>query len=257
MNKKLLAVLNVVFFIATVAVNALANILPINGVNTGELSDFYPNLFVPAGITFSIWGLIYTLLLIFSIYGLVVVFKKGAKDSIFVEKIGYLFIASSIFNIGWILAWHYKLTSLSLVIMLLILISLSLIYIKLGIGTEKVENPEKYVVHVPFSVYLGWISIATIANATAVLVNLKWNGFSISQVFWTILMIVIGTGLTLIMLGRKNDIYFSLVVLWAFAGIIIKRMAVGGADSRSIIISVIICMGIMVIALIPKIKKYN
>src|SRR5210317_1251869 len=85
---------NIVAFLATVAVNSLANILPINGITTGELSDYYGNLFTPAGYVFSIWGLIYLLLAVFSYY------QYGADDALH-EKIDILFIISCLFNIVW------------------------------------------------------------------------------------------------------------------------------------------------------------
>ena len=106
-QKLLLSILNLLGFLGTVIVNGLANTLPINNKTTGELSDQYPNLFVPAGLTFSIWGLIYVLLAVFVVYQLVMVIKKDAQRSSFIEKIGLLFFVASLANIAWIFAWHY------------------------------------------------------------------------------------------------------------------------------------------------------
>ena len=159
-----LSILNMVGFLGTVIVNGLANALPINNKTTGELSDQYPNLFVPSGLTFSIWGVIYILLAIFVIYGLVIAIRKGSEKSCFIDNIGILFFISCLANIGWIFAWHYEVLPLSLVLMLILLGSLITIYLKLRISKSGSTTTEKYLVHLPFSIYLGWITIATIVG---------------------------------------------------------------------------------------------
>ncbi|MFC1970516.1 hypothetical protein ACFLV0_01060 [Chloroflexota bacterium] len=220
-----LSILNVIGFLGTIIVNGLANALPINNKATGELSDQYPNLFVPTGLTFSIWGLIYILLAIFVIYQVVVNFRKGEAGLDAFRKIGYLFFLSSILNIGWIFAWQYEIVPLSLVIMLLLLGCLLAIYIKLGVGKKGPSIKEQYLVHLPFSVYLGWITIATIANVTALLVDLNWNRFGLSEQFWAVAVIVVGIAIALSVLLRRQDIYYCLVVDWALLGILLKRLA--------------------------------
>ncbi|MFZ5816157.1 MAG: hypothetical protein ACOY93_12795 [Bacillota bacterium] len=217
-----LQVANLLAFVGTVVVNALANALPINGRNTGEISDLYPNLFVPWGATFSIWGVIYLLLLCFALYQARP--TRGSVDVPPAEKVGWWFVVSCVANVGWILAWHYEMVALSLVIMLVILASLLTIYFRLGVGTKAVAKAEKYFVHVPFSVYLGWITVATIANVTALLVKLQWNRLGLSEVFWTVAVILIATGISLAMLWRHSDFSFAAVVVWAFLGIIMKRV---------------------------------
>lgn len=219
------ALLNFIGLIGVIAVNALATLLPINNVTTGELSDRYPNLFVPAGITFSIWGVIYLFLVIFIVYQFVIAFKKSTGERGIFEKIGIMFFISCIFNIAWIFAWHYMVVWLSLVIMVLLLISLITIYVRLGTGKPGIKNQEKIFVNIPFSTYLGWITIATIANVTAFLVDINWDGFGISEQLWTVIVIAVGVIITLITLFSRNDIFYALVVIWAFAGILIKRMA--------------------------------
>ncbi|HUX47758.1 MAG TPA: tryptophan-rich sensory protein, partial [Dehalococcoidia bacterium] len=166
-----LSILNLLGFLGTVVVNGLAIILPINNKTTAYLSDQYPNLFTPAGLTFAIWGLIYVLLAIFVIYQLIPSVRRDAQKIDFVQRIGPLFFISCIANIGWIYAWHYEMVSLSLVLMLILFGSLLAIYLRLNIGKSEAPKTEKYLVHLPFSVYLGWITIATIANATALMVN--------------------------------------------------------------------------------------
>ncbi len=224
MKTKTLSLLNFFTFALVLTVNALANILPINGMTTGDVSDNYINLFTPAGFTFSIWGLIYTLLGIFAIYQVVLNFKNNNPK--FVEKIGYWFIISNLLNSLWIYTWHNLMISINLVIMLLLLISLIMIYLRLDIGNSGDDKKVKILVHIPFSIYLGWISVATIANFSAFFVSFNWNGFGLSETFWTVLVLVVAVLLGIIFTIRNKDIFYTLVVVWAFIGILSKRLAV-------------------------------
>ena len=239
-HKLLLPILNLLGFLGTVIVNGLANVLPINNTTTGELSDQYPNLFVPAGLTFSIWGLIYILLAIFVIYQLTIVLRKGTQQSSFIERIGLLFFGSSVANIGWIFAWHYEIVPLSLVLMLLLLGCLIAIYLQLNIGRSAASKTEKYLVHLPFSVYIGWITIATIANVTALLVDVNWNTFGLGEQFWAVAVIVVGIAIALSILFTRKDIFYCLVVDWALLGILIKRLAVETVPEQSVIVITIV-----------------
>ncbi|MGM0368074.1 MAG: hypothetical protein ACQEP2_05795 [Actinomycetota bacterium] len=247
-----LSFLNLVGFLGVIVVNALANILPINNKTTGELSDLYPNLFVPAGLTFSIWGIIYILLGVFIIYQIVISIK--GSNGQFVEKISIFFFASSVLNIGWIFAWHYEVVILSLAIMLLLAASLIIIYLRLNIGKSKAANIEKFLVHIPFSVYLGWITIATIANVTAVLVDIGWNGFGLSQQFWTVLVIAVGIIIAFATLFIRNDIYYCLVVDWALLGILLKRLN-ANIMVQSVIIASIVGLVLITIGIIIQIIR--
>ena len=225
-NKKhfLLVAGNSVAVVATIIVNALAVILPLNGKSTNELSDAIPNLFVPAGITFSIWSIIYILLILFMVYQIFGVFKKGRTDLSYLEKIGGWFILASIANILWIFLWHYEYVSISLLAMLLLFFSLLMIYLRLGIGLSFVDLKEKIAVHTAISVYLGWITVATIANVTAVLVKLDVGELVLGEMTWTILVIAVAALITILMIFRRRDVAYSLVIAWALLGIIIKRL---------------------------------
>jgi hypothetical protein len=220
-----LSILNLLGFLGTVVVNALANILPINNRTTGELSDLYPNLFVPAGLTFTIWGLIYVLLAIFVIYQLIPSVRRDAQRIDSVQKIGPLFFISSLANIGWIFAWQYEIVPLSLVLMLILLGCLLAIYLRLNIGKSEATKAETYSVHLPFSVYLGWITIATIANVTALLVDIGWTRWGLSEQFWAVAVIIVGIAIALSVLFTRKDIYYCLVVGWALLGILLKRLS--------------------------------
>jgi hypothetical protein len=231
--------LNLLGFIVMLAINYLANALPINGKTTGQLSELYPNLFTPAGITFSIWGVIYFLVLVFVIVQLMTGNQK------LVASIGWAFVISSVFNALWIVAWHYERTGLSVLIMLGLLASL--IYIN-----QQLSGMPFSITKLAFGIYLGWICIATIANVTVLLVSINWGGFGISAEVWTILLIAVGAVVTILTMHRLHNPYLALAVMWAFAGIIIKRQA----DFQSIVIASSIGIFIVgVVAVMVFIKK--
>lgn len=228
-------IFNFLAFLLVIIVNGLANTLPLGGNTTGELSDLYPNLFVPAAVTFAIWGVIYLTLGIFIVYQARDLFSQKKVEMPYLESIGWLFVISCLANISWIFFWHYRQALLSLAAMLVLLFSLIMIYLRMDIGRKGVDSKTYYLVHLPFSLYLGWITVATIANITAVLVSYRWSGWGLSEVFWTILVIFTATIITLINIIQRYDIAYSAVVLWAFLGIIIKRYS---ADS-SLLLAVI------------------
>ncbi len=200
---------NIIALIGVLAVNYLANALPINGKNTGELSDQYPNLFVPAGITFSIWGLIYLLLIVWVIAQFI---SKEARR----VDLGWLFALSCVLNVSWIFLWHYEQLVIAMIIMWWLLRTLVVINQRLPSGSDGLARAT-------FGIYLGWICIATIANVTAVLVSINWNGFGLSEVMWTIVLIAAGTGIAIWLIRTLNNSFLAFSVAWAFAGIILKR----------------------------------
>lgn len=245
-----LSILNLLGFLGTVAVNALANILPINNRTTGELSALYPNLFVPAGLTFAVWGVIYVLLGIFVIYQLLPSVRRDDRRTEFVRRIGPLFFLASAANIGWIFAWHYEMVPLSLALMLILLGCLIAVYLRLNVGRSQATSAERYLVHLPFSVYLGWITIATIANVTALLVDINWNTFGLGEQFWAVVMIIVGIAITLSMLFTRRDIYYSLVVDWALLGILLNRLADTAAADQAVVVVTIVGLALITLGVI-------
>lgn len=215
------AILVTITFILMVTVNALANILPIAGITTGEVSDSFPNLFAPAGITFAIWGVIYLLLGFYTLYQLGMFQKDKATDADLLRRVGNLFAFSSLINSIWIFCWHYNVIFLSVILMLLILLSLMAIHLILK--KENLSRKERFFIKLPFSIYFGWITVATIANVTALLVTLGFSGWGLSEPAWTSTLIIIGTliGMTTAILAR--DIPYVATLIWAFAGIYIKH----------------------------------
>lgn len=223
--------LNLVLFTGMIVMNYLANALPLNNKTTGELSDSYPNLFVPAGITFSIWGIIYLLLAAYCVV------QFTGRDQEIIQKIGWLFAITCVLNSLWIIAWHYIKLPASLLLMTGLLISL--IYINITIK----ELPYG-LIKAAFGVYLGWISIATIANVTALLVYYNWNGWGISSQVWTIIMILSGAVISSLTLYRLNNPFIGLAVAWAFIGIILKQ------QSDYIIIAITSALAIIIVGII-------
>jgi hypothetical protein len=259
---QILKIGNLLGFLLTIVLNTLATTLPINGKNTGELSDAIPNLFVPIGLTFSIWGVIYLLLAIFAIAQLWNFAKSSSEQEMVLERIGPWFIIASLANSVWILAWHYVQVPLSLIIMVALLVSLLVIYLRLEIGSTRINSwtlKTRIIYGWPFSVYLGWITVATIANVTAVLVTANLPSFGLSESVWTIIMIIIALGITLSMLFIRKDIPYALVVAWALLGIILKRIDVQFTPQPEIVIAAVISLfGIgvgIILTLIRNIRK--
>ena len=219
-NSVLLRWSNIVAFVLTVIVNSLAGSTTLlGGVNTAEISDSNPTLITPAGYVFSIWGIIYFLL------GAFVIFQAlpSQREKEYNKQIGWLFVLSSIINIAWLFLWQYELLSLSLILMFMLLATLILIYTRLGIGKSKATFQEKIAVHTPFSVYLGWITIASIANVSVTLVSLNWDGFGINPETWATLIIIVALVITLLVLATRRDIAYGLVIIWALIGIAVKQ----------------------------------
>ncbi|MDX1417437.1 MAG: hypothetical protein R3293_24750 [Candidatus Promineifilaceae bacterium] len=211
---------SVLFAVAvTIAVNILANALPINGQTTGEISDSFDVFFVPAGYVFSIWGLIYLGLIAYAIYQLLPAQKENSN----LMRISSPFIVSSLANIAWIFLWHYEMFALSVLVMTILLVSLILIYLRLDIGRMQVSTGMRWLVHLPFSIYLGWITVATIANVTALLAHWNWSGWGLSPEMWTVIMLTIAAIVGGLVSFTRGDIAYAAVLVWAFIGIAVKQ----------------------------------
>jgi len=219
-NSTLLKLMNIIAFALTVVVNGLAGgTTVLGGKLTSEISDANPTLITPAGYVFSIWGVIYVLL------GIFVVFQAlpSQKTKSYQEKIGWLFVLSSLLNIAWLFLWQFEYLSLSVVLMFLLLATLIAIYLRLNVGKLEVPLREKLAVHVPFSVYLGWITIASIANVSVTLVSVGWDGFGISQETWATLILIVALLITLLVIATRKDVAYGLVIIWALVGIAVKQ----------------------------------
>ncbi|MCM3719329.1 TspO/MBR family protein [Fictibacillus phosphorivorans] len=220
MSEKLRAYMNMAALGIVILVNYLANALPINGNTTGALSEKYNVLITPSGYAFSIWGLIYTLLAIWVIYQAM---PKQINHPAF-KSIGYWFVINCFFNTLWVFVWHNEQLILSLVVMIGLLLSLMMIYSRI----KGVEDRPKFIL-IPFSFYLGWVSVATIVNTSIVLKYSGWDGFGVSSETWTITMLIVGMVLAFAFIFKNNDLIYPLVFVWAFIGIGIRHM--GDLDS--------------------------
>jgi uncharacterized membrane protein len=233
-------------FIAMVTMNYLANSLPINNQTTGDISDAYPNLFTPAGLTFSIWGLIYLLLAGFVIYQFTAFARRDdQKKELLLLKVDLLFAATSITNIAWIFTWHYDFIGISVILMFVLL--LILIRIADILRSVQLSKWEKVWISLPFSVYFGWITVATIANITVFLVSVNWGAFGIPDFIWTSLVLLIGAGIGIIRMRKDRKPAYGFVLIWAYLGILLSHLSSSGFDGKFpvIIIMLIACMVIL------------
>ena len=247
----LLQSFNVVVFAVTVVVNGLASSLALNGVTTAEVSDLYFTLVTPAGYVFSIWGAIYTLLLLFSVFQAL----PSQREKPFLNQINILFILSGVFNIVWLFLWHYDQIVLSVALMFALLATLIAIYLRLGIGKNSVELKERLFVHLPFSVYLGWITVASIANVSSALVSIQWDGFGLASETWAVLVIAVALLITLAVIATRKDIAYSLVLVWALVGIAVYQSGYQNIATAATASAIIIVVALAVFLAWSKLKK--
>jgi len=240
-SKLVLQIGNVIAFLATVAVNGMANGLALNGRTTGEISDMLPTLVAPAGYVFSIWGVIYVLLFVFAIYQAL----PKQKEEPFVSQIGALFILSCILNVVWLLLWHYLQIGLSVILMFGLLMTLIAIYLRLNVGRAKAPLKERICVHLPFSVYLGWITVASIANVAAAIVGADFDGLGLGEITWTVLVIIVALIIDLAVVYTRKDVAYSLVLVWALAGTTVKQV-----EKQSIVMTAVASIIIIFAALV-------
>ncbi|WP_326548606.1 tryptophan-rich sensory protein [Mycolicibacterium sp. ND9-15] len=205
---------------ATLVVNYLANALPINGQTTGDVTRRFEVYFVPAGYVFSIWGLIYLGVIAYSVY-LSLTLRSARTDSGAARAIAPWYVLTAVANCCWLFAWHHNRFPLSMLLMVVLLVALIVIY-RIQAGRPPTSTLERWTVHIPFRVYLGWVSVATIANATITLDDAGWSGFGLSEPAWGVIMLVVAAALGLVMSLRHHDVAFALVLIWALIGIAVR-----------------------------------
>lgn len=242
---------NLLFFLGMITVNVLSVTVPLGGRSTGEISDMYHTYLTPAGYAFSIWSLIYILLAGFIIYQ----FRQytGSRDS--VQAIRFWFVLSCVFNMAWLFLWHYLYLELSLAAMVLMLFTLIVIYR----STRRITEPttgERWLIKLPFSIYLGWISVATLVNVSVVLEKNNWDGFGLSDPTWAVIMLCVGTLLAVAVSYPNRDSIYPLVFVWAFIAIALEHK-----DADNVFITGLITAGLLFIyslwlLLTPRRRKY-
>ncbi|MGE5249954.1 MAG: tryptophan-rich sensory protein [Bacteroidota bacterium] len=210
---------NILSVLLALVVNVLSNALPLNGQNTGEISDRFKVFFVPAGYVFAIWGVIYIGWIAFAVYQALPAQKANPR----LRRLGYLFAISNLFNAAWLFCWHYNQFGLSVLVMLGLLGLLIASYLALNVNRSPASTAEKWCVDYPFSTYLGWVSVAAIANITDYLYYIGWTGSGISPQLWAVIMLAAAVVLGLLMALRRSDGCYLLVLVWAFIGIALKQ----------------------------------
>lgn len=251
-KQRLLALSNLLSLLVHIGIAYGSNARLFSDATVGEVAEKYDSLFAPAGITFSIWGVIYTTLLAFSIYHLFCAWKKSQEhpangDTI---KIGWWFVMNNLATIAWLLCWTRELIGLSLLLLLVQLFTLVMITTRLGIYDPSREFASKIFTQMPFGIYSGWIIVATISNLASWLGTLEWNWWNVSPVVWTQCMIGLAAFVAIFLMVRKRNVFIGLVVVWAFYGINLKRRMAGGDDDSILIQTAwmgIILVGFMVI----------
>jgi hypothetical protein len=208
--------------LVTIVVNGLANALPINGLTTGEISDRFQVYFVPAGYVFSIWGVIYLGLIAFAIFQAL----PSQRENPRLRASGWWISLGGLANIAWIFLWHYEQFPLTLIAMLVLLTTLIVTYLRLGIGRTAVPTAEVWATRLPFSIYLGWITVATVANVTSVLDYVQWDGFGIAPEIWMGIVLAVVLAIAALVNFTRRDVAYAAVILWALAGIAVKHAAI-------------------------------
>ena len=231
----------VLTILATIVVNVLANALPINGQNTGAISDRFQVYFVPAGYVFAIWGVIYIGLIAFAIFQAL----PSQRENPRLRAAGWWIALGGLANIAWIFLWHYEQFPLTLIAMLVLLGTLIITYLRLDIGRSTVSKAETWAARVPFSIYLGWITVATVANVTSLLYFLNWDGFGIAPEVWMWIVLAVVLVIAALMNFSRRDIAYTAVILWALAGISVKH-----ADVPAVAIPTWITFGLVALTLV-------
>lgn len=231
----------------------MAEIIPVNGVNSGEVSDFYPSLFTPPGYVFSIWSVIYTLLIVFMVYQAL----PSQRAASYLKPTAVFFVLGGIINNSWLILFHYAFGQPAIYVFTPILIGLFLVlmlytYVKMDIGMVNVPLKQKIAVHLPISVYAGWISLAVIANIASVL-NVVVPGIPLAtQELWTALVIIVALVITILMLIIRRDAAYGLVVIWATVGIATKQSAIPIIYFAALGTALIIALAILLLPLITR-----
>lgn len=206
----------------TISVNGLANALPLNGIETGQISDKYATLFTPAGYVFAIWGVIYLGILAYMVYQALPSQRTNPR----LRAIGWWYVLGNLANTIWIFCWHWEQMLPSLLLIVVLLVSLIMSYLRLAPARQVpglVSRGERWTTHLPFSIYLGWVTVATVANTAVYLVSIGFDGGFLSPAVWTVILLLVATAIGFFFLQRWQDAAFAGVLVWAFAGIAVKQ----------------------------------
>lgn len=237
----------------TILINYLAQMKPFNGMTPGEVSDSLPNLFVPAGLAFSIWGVIYLMLSVFAVFQFG--FSSQTPIESLLSTVRLMFIINMVSNMAWIFAWHYRHFALSLLLMGVNLVTLILINLEMDRFT--LTGLENIVFRIPFRLYFGWVTVAAVANVTALLVDKNWNRLGQTEQAWTNIILVVAALIGTVTMLVRSDIAYGLVLIWAYLGILIKHQSPQGfAKKYPLVISTVIaCLFVFAVSVALMIFK--
>lgn len=232
---------NMLALVGMLIANGASEAIPLNGQTSAEIANRLPILFVPANYVFSVWGIIYTLLIGFGLYQAL----PSQKENPTIRRIGYWFALTCAANGIWLVLFHYNLFALSMIAMLILLVGLLAIYTRIGAGQTKLSMRETWLIQIPFSTYIGWITVATVANAAYVLYDAGWNGFGIDGAIWATVMLVVATAVTLTIIFTRSDIAYTAVIVWALAGIVVKQSPTPLVAGTAAVMAVVVVVALV------------
>jgi hypothetical protein len=241
--------------ILTLVMNTLAVTLPLFGRSTGEISDAYPSFFTPAGLTFSIWGLLYLWQMAFAVYQAL----PAQASNPHLRAVRWPFVAACLLNAVWIVAWHGLIVWASMILMLGLLISLIVAYNRLGIGLRPaLSAAETWLARVPISLYLGWITVATVANAVTLLISFGWTDAGVLGRVLAAALVLVAAGIGAAFSLNRRDVAYNLVLLWAFLGIYLARPT-DGVVVGGVIAGALVVLGAMIAPRLsgPKLERWR
>ncbi len=243
--------INLVFLIVTIAINTLGALGFINGLTQKEISDMYVTLITPGPSTFSIWAVIYSLLIISII--VMIVKKNDSYYELAIDKISTLFWISCTLNIAWIVAFSFVQIELSVLFIFGFLVSLSLICKKL----LSIQDRKRWLLPLSFGIYTGWLFIASVVNTAAMLVKLEWNGFGIANDIWAIIILIVAVLLVLLVLLKIHNAAFPLPIAWAYLGIYQFLEAPEGFKGEFALLQTIALIGMVILIGAAAIQLYR
>ncbi|OLP15519.1 hypothetical protein BST81_25795 [Leptolyngbya sp. 'hensonii'] len=219
---RLRQIITLAAILGSIAINTLSNFFPLNGVNIGVLSNtlFASVQIIPANYAFAIWGLIYLGLIAFGFYQL----QPTQRQNPGLQRSSYLLVFACLAQCAWIYLFLARLFPLSIIAMLGILLPLMGMHQRLGIGQQHVSRQERWLIHIPISIYLGWITVATVVNVAIALYSLNWNGWGITPPVWTVIMMMISAAIATLVAVQRHNIAYTLVIVWALIAIAIRQM---------------------------------
>lgn len=260
MSNRKMSIAVIISYIIMLLVNIFANVIPLNGMQTSDVSDKYNTLFTPIGFTFVIWVFIYILLGMYTYYQYNFYVRYRHSTDRVMQRVNLYFLMSNLLNALWIMLWHYEWLVITLIVMVLLLVLL--IQIRQVIARRSTLNPrEKKYLLLPFSIYFGWITVALIANISSVLVYLKWNEGSINTEKITLVILILGFLIAYMTMMHFMDIPYSLIIVWAYIGILIRHITVLNKEYTLIIVTlgvtiVLLIMGILQIYILKNRRRH-